>query len=214
MPECTTKSRRKPGMGGYSKAGDVKTRKVEEMGGVMRKTRQAAVSFQLSKFFLLYFLLCWAATNTSSRSCCASLQRSEVSLVHIQMDAQVFCFPWRVLSPSSAQQASDATALWNEPVWGNTLWVVGLKVWLGSTGQPVGSQYFPVVLCSTDHIQCCDINFKASCLSRTFIKTYSCFPEIPKWGGKLQLQSLFFLSQCTKDFIQNFTWQHTRNAQN
>lgn len=32
-------------MGGNSRAGDVKTRKVEEMGGVMRETRQAALSF-------------------------------------------------------------------------------------------------------------------------------------------------------------------------
>lgn len=45
MAECPMKSRRKPGMDGYSRTGDVKTRKVEEMGRVMRKTRQAAISF-------------------------------------------------------------------------------------------------------------------------------------------------------------------------
>lgn len=42
-------------MGGYSRAGDVKMRKVEEMGGAMRKTRQESTSFQSSKFFYCIF---------------------------------------------------------------------------------------------------------------------------------------------------------------
>lgn len=49
MPECSVKSKGKPGMGGCSAAGDGKMRKVEEMGGVKGKTGQTALSFVLSK---------------------------------------------------------------------------------------------------------------------------------------------------------------------